>query len=274
MSKHWSDAGKQLRNLQDASRRTAQLTGLAIDISDLQLCKRLGFWYHAEEPPARPENQPNACVARVHGRHPARRVPPTGGRTVALANQWHKLTAARPGPRSPGTIPTCSANGLLSISGQRLDLAVRHGAHHGFGSKCGAVQCNGSAAKWCGTRLWGRAERCCNPGRPPKGVVPQPLNSGGQPPLGARIKGVWRSVLGVRGVGSTATMSNTRCVFTSAPPSQGRKDSLSAVQPKPEHSPYTLLSSLTNVACSPPRLSRYADALTDADSALFGSPRV
>ena len=92
--------------------------------------------------------------------------PPTRGRTAALANQWHKLTAARPGPRSPGTIPTCSANGLLSISGQRLDLAVRHGAHHGFGSKCGSVQCNGSAAKWCGTRLWGRAERCCNPGRP------------------------------------------------------------------------------------------------------------
>ena len=262
MSKHWSDAGKQLRNLQDASRRTAQLTGLAIDISDLQ--PQVPGVLVPCRGTTSPTRIPAQCpCSRGTWQASGKKSPPTRGRTAALANQWHKLTAARPGPRSPGTIP----------SGQRLDLAVRHGAHHGFGSKCGAVQCNGSAAKWCGTRLWGRAERCCNPGRPPKGVVPQPLNSGGQPPLGARIKGVWRSVLGVRGVGSTATMSNTRCVFTSAPPSQGRKDSLSAVQPKLEHSPYTLVSSLTNVACSPPRLSRYADALTDADSALFRSPR-
>ena len=165
MSKHWSDAGKQLRNLQDASRRTAQLTGLAIDISDLQLCKRLGFWYHAEEPPVRPEYQRNARVAGVHGRHPARRVPLQG----AALPRWPTSGTNSP-PHDPGRDPRLfrhvRLDVLLSISGQRLDLAVRLGAHHEFGSKCGAVQCSGSAAKWCGTRLWGRAERCCNPGRP------------------------------------------------------------------------------------------------------------
>lgn len=62
-------------------------------------------------------------------------------------------------------------------------------------------------------------------------------------------------------------MSNTRCLHVS-PPEPG-----SQRPPKAEHSPYTLVSSLTNVACSPPRLPRYADPLTDADSALFRSPR-
>lgn len=110
MPKHWCDAGKQLRKLQDESGRTAQLTGLAIDISGVQLCKCLGFWYDAEKPP---NTSAMAVVARIHGRNPARRVPLTRGRqprwptiAAALANQWHKLTAARPGPRSPDTIPT------------------------------------------------------------------------------------------------------------------------------------------------------------------------
>ena len=109
----------------------------------------------------------------------------------------------------------------------------------------------------------------------PKGVVPQPLNSGGRPPLGARIKGGWRSVFGVRGFSWEYCnhVQHKVSVFTSAPPSQGRKDSLSAVQPKLEHSPYTLVSSLTNVSCSSPRLPRHAAPLNDADSALFSSPR-